>query len=122
MSKGLLKLFATATVLLVPLVAAAQANALISFLQLLILYMRQIIPILALFVMIAFTWGIVKFIFHSGNEETHADGKNMMIWGAVGIFVLIGLWSILGFIRTSIGLGAANVPNPPEININIPTK
>jgi hypothetical protein len=63
-----------------------------------------IIPILLALAVLVFLWGIVKFIAHADDESTHEEGKQLMIWGMVGLFVMVGLWSIVGYIQQSIGL------------------
>ena len=52
-----------------------------------------------------FFWGIVKFIWNAGDEKTIDEGKKMMIWGLVGLFVIVGIWGIVGFIQESLGIG-----------------
>src|SRR3989344_9407038 len=44
---------------------------------------------------LAFIWGLSKFIFASGNEEKIAEGKLIMRWGLIGLFIMFSIWAIM---------------------------
>lgn len=70
------------------------------FLQLI----QQAIPIIVGFALLAFFWGLVKFISRvSGDEKAIEEGKKLMIWGLIALFVIISIWGILRFFYASIG-------------------
>ncbi len=66
---------------------------------------NTLIIIVAGLALLWFFWGLVKFIFHSGDAKTHEEGRNIMIWGIITLFVMFSLWGLLGFIS-----GALNIP------------
>jgi len=66
----------------------------------------------------AFFWGLVKFIWNAGDEKNLADGKQLMLWGMVGIFVIVSLWAIVGFIQVSFGIGGGAGMSGPGIRID----
>ena len=80
----------------------------------------QLVPLLVSIAVLLFLWGIVKFIAKIGDEEGRKAGKSLMIWGMVGLFVMISFWGIIGYVQQSLGLvgqpiitgGAPVVPNP----------
>lgn len=47
---------------------------------------------------VMFLYGIVEFIYGADNEEKRENGKRHMIYGVIGIFVMIGVFGILNFI------------------------
>lgn len=59
-------------------------------------------PIIGLMVTIAiayFIYGIIEFVMGADNEDKREQGKQHMIWGIVGLFIMIsvfGLINILG--------------------------
>ena len=56
-----------------------------------------IVPIVFALALLTFFWGLARFIFFTaGNEEAHAEAKNIMIWGIIALFVMLSLW---GFVR-----------------------
>lgn len=54
--------------------------------------------------LLVFFWGIVKYIFAQGNEQVQADGKKIMFWGIIGLFVMSSVWGIIGFIQRDLDL------------------
>ena len=66
----------------------------------------RIIPFLGVVAFFVFVVGVVKFIKASGEGEIK-DSKNLLIWGVVGLLVLVSVWGIISFLRTEAGLGGA---------------
>ncbi len=57
-----------------------------------------VIPILYVLCFIAFFWGLTKFLINAGNKDELKTGRQYMIWGAVVLFVLVSVRSILGIV------------------------
>lgn len=53
---------------------------------------------------LAFFWGIVKFIGHAGDENKQKEGKNIMVWGIVGLFVMLSTWGIIKVLQSELGI------------------
>lgn len=66
--------------------------------------LEDIIPVLIGVAVVVFFWGLVKFIAHADDEKAVTEGKQFMVWGMVGLFVIVALWSIVGFIQEELGL------------------
>ena len=47
---------------------------------------------------VMFIYGIVEYIWSADNEDKVAVGKKHMIWGIVGIFVMVGVYGILNLL------------------------
>ena len=69
-------------------------------------------PIIVGIALLAFFWGLAKFIFSAGNEDAKDEGKRIMIWGVVALFVIISIWGIVSFIGEAIGI---NPEARPEV-------
>ena len=67
-----------------------------------------IIPVLMGLAVLVFLWGIVVFISHAGDEKKIEEGKQLIVWGLVGLFVIFALWSIVGYIQTTLNLSSAS--------------
>lgn len=74
------------------------------------------LPILVALAVLAFFWGLIKFIFSQGNAEAKGEGKMIMIWGGVAIVVMVSIWGIVNFVATDLG-----VNNGSAGTITIPT-
>jgi uncharacterized membrane protein YidH (DUF202 family) len=51
-----------------------------------------------------FLYGVVEFIINQANEEKKTTGKSHMIWGIIGITIMLGVWTILHFVLATIGV------------------
>lgn len=79
------------------------------------------IPILLSLAVLAFFWGLVKFINHADDEKAVEEGKMMMVWGMIAIFVMVALWGILGWLQQETGLdGYVDLGTLPAIPDVIP--
>ena len=45
-----------------------------------------------------FLYGVLEFIFNQENEEKKTTGKSHMLWGIVGIAIMLGVWTLLNMI------------------------
>lgn len=55
-----------------------------------------------------FLYGIFEFISNQENEEKKTTGKNHMIWGIVGIVIMMGVFTILNIIMRTFNIEGIN--------------
>lgn len=75
-----------------------------------------LVPLLGAVAFLIFVWGVARFIRSAGSEKEIGESKNLIIWGIVGIFVLVTIWGIVAFLQGEFGFG--DKPFIPQI----PTK
>ncbi|MEK7060347.1 MAG: pilin [Patescibacteria group bacterium] len=63
-----------------------------------------IIPILIIAGVLFFIWGVVQFVIAS-DEEAKTKGRNRMIYGIIGLVVIVAMWGLVGIINRTFGLG-----------------
>lgn len=51
-----------------------------------------------------FTYGVLKFVLNAENEEKRTEGKNAMLWGIVGLVIMIGVWTILNLVLNTLNI------------------
>lgn len=74
------------------------------------------IPIVVALALLAFFWGLVKFIFAAGDEAAKDQGKRIMLWGLVALFVMVAVWGLVRFISTALGVGlGGTIPIPTTV-------
>jgi small-conductance mechanosensitive channel len=76
------------------------------------------LPIVVGIALLAFFWGLVKFIFAQGNEEAKIEAKKIMLWGLVALFVMISVWGLVRFIGNALGVNQGEtiiVPTVPGL-------
>lgn len=53
--------------------------------------------------LVYFFWGLIKFLANRGSsEDAVATGKQHMIWGVIGMFVMVSAFAIINFITASL--------------------
>jgi len=63
-------------------------------------------PFLYLFMglaVVVFLWGVIRFIVGGADEEAVTTGKRHMIWGIVGLFIIVSVWGIMNLICRTVG-------------------
>ncbi len=58
------------------------------------------IPLALLF----FLYGLMRFILNAGNEDAREQGKNIMIWGIVALFVMVSVWGLVSILQSEFGI------------------
>jgi hypothetical protein len=102
-----------------PLVASAQQltnlTTLLSSIKNLV---SLALPIVVGLALLGFFWGLMKFIFAAGNEDNKEDGKRIMIYGVIALFVMVAVWGLVGFIASALGVqtgGTQSLPTVPGL-------
>jgi hypothetical protein len=62
------------------------------------------IPYLVVIAVGAFLQGLVKYVGHGDDEEKRTEGIKMMIYGTLGFFFMVSVWSILRLTAGSFGV------------------
>ena len=76
---------------------------------------NALVPILITLAVVMFFWGLVKYIANASDETAKEGGKSLMIWGMIAIFVMVALWSILGFVQTQLGISGDITRGAPPV-------
>ena len=68
-----------------------------------------LIPLVFSLALLFFFWGVAKYIWSAGDAKE--EGKKIMVWGVIALFVMSSIWGIIGFLKTDIG-GLDNTTMP----------
>ena len=68
------------------------------------------IPVLVALGVVYFVWGVVTYMIGS-EEEAKKKGKNRIIYGIIGLAVIVGLWGLVNIVVNTFGLGGASAPS-----------
>ena len=74
-----------------------------------------LVPVLFAIAFIVFLFGaFYTFIVGANNEEVKEKGKNLMLWGLIGFFVMVSGWGLVNILTGSISFGNNTGVTPPE--------
>lgn len=76
------------------------------------------IGILVAIALAVFFYGLVRYLFKLGGEKGAENGKSLMIYGIVALFVMVSVWGIITFISDFFGL---NGNQTRELRVLVPT-
>ena len=94
--------------LAVPLTALAQAlnNASDLGSRVINIINGVLVPVLFAVAFIVFLWGAFKtFILGANSEEVKEEGKNLMLWGLIGFFVMVSIWGLVNILTGTLIFG-----------------
>lgn len=60
--------------------------------------------------LLVFVYGLAKFIFNSGDEDKVDEGKQLMFWGVIALFVMVSVWGLITFLHNAIFTGQVQIP------------
>lgn len=112
------KLFVLLGIFAIPVVAGAQLGNVQNIIGQFGNIISMLIPIAFALALLFFFYGLARFILAAGDEEKREQGKSIMIWGVVALFVMASVWGIVRFIGDAFGIQQGNtvqVPNVPGI-------
>lgn len=53
------------------------------------------IPVVIGVAIMSFMYGVLKYILSLGNEQEKREGREVMLWGVIALFVMFSVWGIL---------------------------
>ncbi len=76
---------------------------------------REIInPLITLIFALAivyFLYGVVEFLMNQDNDEKKTTGKSHMLWGVIGLTIMIGVITIMNMILDTLEIKGIDVQN-----------
>ena len=64
-----------------------------------------VVPLIFALAFAAFIWGVVNYFFiHVDNETKRTEGRNFIIWGLVGMAVLLSVWGFVYLVLGTVGI------------------
>ena len=66
-----------------------------------------------------FFWGLAKYILlNAGDEEKKKEGRNIMIWGVIALFIMVSIWGIVSVLADTFGVDSKKNLDVKNINIS----
>ncbi len=97
--------------LMMPLIASAQSlEGTLSTVSNLI---NTAIPLILALAVLYFFWGLANYILAA--DEKKEEGKNIMIYGIIALFVMVSIWGLVRMLQNTFGVQDQRVIIPGEI-------
>ena len=64
---------------------------------------NPIILLLFVLALLYFIWGVARYVIKADSDEQREQGKQHMIWGIVGMFIMVAVYGIIAIIKNTIG-------------------
>lgn len=77
---------------------------------------KSVWPLLISISVIVFIIGVIKYISNGDDSTKREEGRNFIIYGLVGLFVIVSVWGLVGVLQGTFGLG--NTPFIPQLQEN----
>ena len=73
------------------------------------------IPVVIALAVLYFFWGLAQYILNSANEDKKEEGRNIMIWGIIALFVMVSVWGLVRLLQDTFGVTDQSPIIPGEI-------
>ena len=103
------------------MVSAGTIGSLGDLLAVFVSIINALMPFIVALAVLFFVWGVFQFVASAGDEEKRTEGRNKMIYGIIGIFVMVSVWGLVNLLEGTFGVergvigggGAGQAPDVP---------
>ena len=74
------------------------------------------IPVASGLALLAFFFGLAKYIFQAGDEDAQDQGKNIMFAGVISLFLIAAIGGIIELLAGAFDVDTGGGIDTPEIN------
>jgi len=68
------------------------------------LIINPLIVLLFAMAVVYFVYGLVKYLISPDNEEVRKSSKSHMLWGVIGMFIMVSVFGIMNLIMNTLGV------------------
>ena len=62
---------------------------------------------------ILFLYGVIKYVYSGDNEEKRKEAKNYIVYGIIGLFVMVSVWGLVNLLVGTFSFSGSNtIPRP----------
>lgn len=81
--------------------------------------LNKIIPILIVLGVLYFVWGVITYVI-ADDEEAKSTGRNRMVWGIIGLVIIVGVWALVRYVANTFGLNNTTQIQLPTVPFGLP--
>ncbi|GMQ95224.1 MAG: hypothetical protein BMS9Abin13_337 [Patescibacteria group bacterium] len=72
--------------------------------------LNPLIMLLFALAIVYFLWGTFEFIRDYDSVDARDKGKKHMVWGIIGIFIMVAVFGIMRLIASTFGIDTSVIP------------
>src|SRR3990167_921860 len=76
--------------------------------------LNVVLPVFVALGVVYFVWGVVSYVI-SSDEEAKKTGRDRIIYGIIGLAVIIGVWGLVNLLRNTFNLNNQQVITLPTV-------
>ncbi len=80
-----------------------------------------LVPLVFTLAILAFFWGLMKYIFAQGSEDGQSDAKKIMIWAAIALFVMVSIFGIIRLFQRTLEIDQGGPGNITVPTVSVPS-
>jgi len=69
--------------------------------------------------MVYFIYGLAKYLLSPDNEEVRRTSKSHMLWGIIGMFIMVSVFGIMNLLLTTLGVSKSDISIEQNGSYNI---
>ncbi len=81
---------------------------------------RSVVPFIFAIALVMFIWGVVQFVINSSEEAKKEKGRQFMLWGIIGLAVMVSVWGLVNVLGQTFGLNTGVIPQASPTRIVSP--
>lgn len=78
--------------------------------------LNSVVPVLIALGVVFFVYGVITYVI-ADDEEAKSAGRNRMIYGVIGLVMIVGVWGLVNVVRTTFGLGNNTTIQLPTVPV-----
>ena len=67
--------------------------------------------------LVFFLFGVAKYVLNPESEEVRKTSKSHMLWGVLGMFIMVSVFFIMNLITRTLGESKIQINNKGEITV-----
>lgn len=71
---------------------------------------NPIIQVVFAVAIIMFVYGVFEFVRGADNPEVRTQGQQHMLWGIIGLSIMVAVFTIIHILLNTLGISGSNVP------------
>ncbi|HEY0979921.1 MAG TPA: hypothetical protein VGE18_00730 [Candidatus Paceibacterota bacterium] len=73
--------------------------------------LNPLIEIAFVIALVVFLFGLMEFLRGANSEEKRRDGKQHMLWGVIGLLIMLTVFGVISLLMTTFGIDGVTINN-----------